>query len=179
MSAHFCNYVPIFFNLSSQDSQWPHKMLWRSRNSLQRYSQNNTVFFLILNFQCILHIFTNMSLQNLQRWKITEWLWNFFETRSQNGPISVQLKHQSEFIFCVLRLSHKHITFDTLRWTPCMTLLKLFYFLNFFVRPMVKKRRQKCAKKHPKCAPPPPWPPETHFLGWGGCVLSDQCQKTP
>ena len=75
--------------------------------------------FLILDFQCIFDISAIMQLQSLQRWIITECLWNFFETRSQNGPISVQWKHQSEFIFCILRLSHKHITFDTLRWTPC------------------------------------------------------------
>ena len=36
-----------------------------------------------------------------------------------------------------------------------MTLLKLFYFLNFFVRPILKKSCQKCAKKCPKCAPHP------------------------
>ena len=46
-----------------------------------------------------------------------------------------------------------------------MTLAKLFYFLNFFVRPKNKKRRQKCAKTCPKCAPPhPPDPPRPIFL---------------
>ena len=45
---------------------------------------------LIHNFQCILHIFTNMNLQNLQRWIITEGLWNFFKTKSQNGWSSVK-----------------------------------------------------------------------------------------
>ena len=49
---------------------------------------------------------------------ITEWLWKFFETRSQNGPISAKWKHQSELIFCILRLFHKHITFDTLKNLP-------------------------------------------------------------
>ena len=72
---------------------------------------------------CIFDISVIMQLQSLQRWIITECLWNFFETRSQNGPISVQWKHQSEFIFCILRLSHKHITFDTLRWTPCSSVI--------------------------------------------------------
>ena len=51
----------------------------------QQMCYHNSGVCLILNFQCILHIFTNMSLQNLQRWIITEWLWNFFKTRSQNG----------------------------------------------------------------------------------------------
>ena len=75
--------------------------------------------FLIINFQCIFYISANMQLRNLQSWIITEWLWNFFETRSQNGPISMKWKHQSQLIFCISRLSHKHITFNTLRWTPC------------------------------------------------------------
>ena len=48
-----------------------------------------------------------------------------------------------------------------------MTLLKLFYFMNFFVRPMVKKWRQKCAKKCLKWAPSPPKTP--FFCGGGMC----------
>ena len=52
-----------------------------------------------------------------------------------------------------------------------MTLLKLFYFMNFFVRPMVKKWRQKCAKKRPKCAPPHP-PKPISFVG-------GMCSKLP
>ena len=44
-------------------------------------------------------------------------MWNFFEPRSQNGPISVKWKHQSQFIFCMLIFSHKHITFDILKNT--------------------------------------------------------------
>ena len=76
--------------------------------------------FLIIDFQCIFDISALMHLQSLQRWIITGCLWIFFfETRSQNGPISVQWKHQSVLVFCIFRLSHKHITFDTLRWTPC------------------------------------------------------------
>ena len=74
--------------------------------------------FLIIDFQCIFDISAIMHLRSLQRWKITEWLWNFFETRSQNGPISVKWKHQSQLIFCILRLSHKHITFDILKKHP-------------------------------------------------------------
>ena len=74
--------------------------------------------FLIINFQCIFYISANMQLRNLQSWIITEWLWNFFETRSQNGPISVNWKHQSQLIFCILRLSHPHITFDILKKHP-------------------------------------------------------------
>ena len=45
----------------------------------------------------------------------------FFETKSQNGPISVKWKHQSHLIFCILRLSHKHITFDSSRGRPCIS----------------------------------------------------------
>ena len=49
-----------------------------------------------------------------------------------------------------------------------MTLLNIFYFMNFFVRPTVKKWRQKCAKKRQKCAPPtPPDPPKPIFLVGG------------
>ena len=52
---------------------------------LQRYLQNNTDVCFILNFQCILHNFAVMSLKILQMWIITYWLWNFLETRYQNG----------------------------------------------------------------------------------------------
>ena len=51
---------------------------------------------------------------------ITEWLWNMSKPRYQNGPVSVKWKHHFLFIFCILRLSNKHIYFDTWRWTPCM-----------------------------------------------------------
>ena len=35
-------------------------------------------------------------------------------------------------------------------------------------------------KKAPKMRPAhPPWPPKTHFFGWGGWVLSYQGQKPP
>ena len=86
--------------------------------------------FLIIDFQCIFDISAIMHLRSLQRWIIIEWLWNFFETRSQNGPISVKWKHQSQLIFWILRLSHKHITFDTLRWTPCRQFLLEKIVLN-------------------------------------------------
>ena len=36
-----------------------------------------------------------------------------------NGPISVKRKHQSQLIFCILRLSHRHIDFDSSQGTPC------------------------------------------------------------
>ena len=74
--------------------------------------------FLIIDFQCIFDILAIMHLRSLQRWMITEWLWNFFKTRSQNGPISVKWKHQYQLIFWILRLSHKHITFDILKKHP-------------------------------------------------------------
>ena len=73
----------------------------------------------LINFQCILYIFTNIYLRNRQRWITTEWLWDLLETRYQNGPVLVKWKHHFKLIFCILRLSHKHIAFDTLRWTPC------------------------------------------------------------
>ena len=74
-----------------------------------------------------------MSLQNLQRWKITEWLWNFFETRSQNGPISVKWKHQSQLIFWILRLSHKHITFDILKKHPVFLSFGFSWLMNSMI----------------------------------------------
>ena len=49
-----------------------------------------------------------------------------------------------------------------------MTLPKLFYFLNFFVRPTVKKRRQKCAKKRQKCAPLTLLTPQNPLFWWEG-----------
>ena len=52
----------------------------------------------VINFQCILHISTVLLLQSLQRWIITEWLWNFFESRYQNGPTSVTIWHMSHLI---------------------------------------------------------------------------------
>ena len=50
--------------------------------------------------------------QKPSKMDITKWLWNFFLTWSQNGPISVKWKHQSQLI------SHKHITFNTLFCKP-------------------------------------------------------------
>ena len=76
--------------------------------------------FLIIDFQCIFDISAIMHLRSLQRMIITEWLWNFFETRSQNLPISVKWKHQSQLIFCIIRLSQKHIDFDSSQGTPCI-----------------------------------------------------------
>ena len=49
-----------------------------------------------------------------------------------------------------------------------MTLPNIFCFMNFFVRPTFKKWRQKCAKKHPKCTPPPPLTPRNTFFWRGG-----------
>merc|ERR1711954_28826 len=49
-----------------------------------------------------------------------------------------------------------------------MTLTNIFCFLNFFVRPTVEKWRQKCAKKRPKSAPPPPLTPRNPFFWLGG-----------
>ena len=95
--------------------------------------------FLIIDFQCIFDISAIMHLRSLQRWIITEWLWNFFETRSQNGPISVKWKHQSQLIFCILRLSYKHIDFDSSQGTPCrytnMGLPELFHFCQAQPKP--------------------------------------------
>ena len=76
-------------------------------------------YFLIIDFQCIFYISAIIHIRSPPRWIITEWWWNCFEIRPQNLPISVKWKHQSQLIFCILMLSHKHITFDTLRWTPC------------------------------------------------------------
>ena len=70
----------------------------RSELSLRRYLQNNNDFLKIINFQYILHISTVLLLQSLRRWIITEWLWNFFETRYQNGPTSGIIWHMSHLI---------------------------------------------------------------------------------
>ena len=57
-----------------------------------------TILLKIINFQCILHISTLLLLQSLQRWIITEWLWNFLKTRYQNGPTSGIIWHMSHLI---------------------------------------------------------------------------------
>ena len=49
---------------------------------MRRNTQNNKDICLIINFHCILHIFTNMDLQSLQM------IMDFLETRYQNGPVS-------------------------------------------------------------------------------------------
>ena len=76
----------------------------------------------LINFQCILHIFTNIHLKYRQRWIFTEWLWDVLETRYQNGPVKGKWKHHFQLIFCILRLSHKHITWDE---HPVQYILKL------------------------------------------------------
>ena len=69
-----------------------------------------------------------MHPRSLPRWIITEILLNFFEHRSQNGPISVKWKHQFQLIFCILRLSQKHTDFDSSLETPCMYCQKSIFF---------------------------------------------------
>ena len=69
--AHLCTNLHKILNLSSQDSIWPpHKISWRSELSLRRYLQNNTGVCLILNFQCILPIFTIWASKFLKHWKL-------------------------------------------------------------------------------------------------------------
>ena len=60
-----------------------------------------------------------------------------------------------------------------------MTLFKLFHFLNFFVRPFLKKRRQKCAKKWPKCATPHPSDPPRPLFWVEGDVFYLTHAKQP
>ena len=50
-------------------------------------------------FQCILHISAILLLQSLQRWIITEWLWDFLETRYQNCPSKGNEKNISSSYF--------------------------------------------------------------------------------
>ena len=66
-----------------------------------RNLQNNTDVSLIINFQCILHIFTLMHLQTFQRQKITERLWNFLGTL-YHVLLSRGKGQQSLFIGCLL-----------------------------------------------------------------------------
>ena len=74
--------------------------------------------FLFIDFQCIFYISAIMHPRSLPRWIFTEWLWNCFEIRPQNLPISGKWKHQFQLIFCILRLSHKHTDFVSSRGTP-------------------------------------------------------------
>ena len=55
------------------------------QHSLRRNLKNKKGIVFILNFQCNLHIFIVKHLKCLQRWIITEWLWNFLETIYQNA----------------------------------------------------------------------------------------------
>ena len=87
--------------------------------------------FFIIDFQCIFDISAIIHLRSLPRWIITEWWWNCFEIRPQNLPISVKWKHQSQLIFCILRLSHRHITFDSSNGTPCSSDWTKLFFQNF------------------------------------------------
>ena len=87
------------------------------------------------------------------------------------GAPPLSLTPQNAF-FCWGRMCTK--------WPMPKNAISLFYGVNLrcFV-PIFSKKRKKCAKKRPPGAPPPPWPPKTYFSVGGGCVLSDQCQKTP
>ena len=101
--AHFCTDLHKIWNLSSQHSNWPlYKILWRSELSLVRYSKNNTGLCLLLNFQCILHIFTVLHLQSPQIWIITEWLWHFLEIIYQNAIDSVKIQDLSKLLRCFI-----------------------------------------------------------------------------
>ena len=89
----------------------------------------------IINFQCILHISTVLLLQSLQRWIITEWLWNFFETRYQNGPTSGIIWHMSHLIdyFLAWEISE--------------------YIILFIIEDPVGRSRQSChVHNHYACA---------------------------
>ena len=78
--AHLCTNLHEIFHLSLQDSDWPpHKISWRSKLSLRRYLQNNTGVCLILNFQCILHIFTIWASKFLKNWQFFWILPMFFK----------------------------------------------------------------------------------------------------
>ena len=61
-----------------------------------RYTQNNKDICLIINFQCILHIFTNMDLQSLQM------IMDFLETRYQNGQGFGRRWHHFKLTGCLL-----------------------------------------------------------------------------
>ena len=61
-----------FMSLSFKSKKW-------SGIPMGRYFQNNKHICFIHNFQWILHIFTNMNLQTLQRWMITEWCMKFLQ----------------------------------------------------------------------------------------------------
>ena len=84
--AHVCtNLYEKSFDNSLLSCEYKSQISLRSELSLRRYSQNNTVNCLILNFQCIMHFFTVLPLKSLQMWIFTDWLWNFLETRYKNG----------------------------------------------------------------------------------------------
>ena len=122
--ARLCTNLNEIWYICSQDSNWPsHKSFMKIRAFVAEIFAKQYWCFLIIDFQCIFYISAIMHLWSLKKWIITEWLWNFFESWSQNGPISVKWKHQSHFIFCILRLSHKQITFDSSRGTPCSSCL--------------------------------------------------------
>ena len=83
------NYLNYLMNLSCK---------FRNDPSFRYGDICRTILLKIINFQCILHISTLLLLQSLQRWIITEWLWNFLKTRYQNGSTSGIIWHMSHLI---------------------------------------------------------------------------------
>ena len=83
------NYLNYLMNLSFK---------FHNNPSFRYGDISKTILLKIINFQCILHISTLLLLQSLQRWIITEWLWNFLKTRYQNGPTSGIIWHMSHLI---------------------------------------------------------------------------------
>ena len=99
--AHLCTDLhEIVFGGQLLSCEHKHKISLWSEISLRRYLQNNTD--VILNFQCILHIFTIWASKFWPNLKNT---WNsleFLEAQFQNVRISLEKVHLSQLTACIL-----------------------------------------------------------------------------
>ena len=97
-SVMFCKYLlneslDLYENLNSYVSNELPQHFWKRNvysHTCTRYKRAHMRWnwlLKIINFQCILYISTVLHLQSLQRWIISETLWNFLETRYQNVPM--------------------------------------------------------------------------------------------
>ena len=100
---------------------------------MQRYLQNNIDISLILDFQCVLHISTIIPFKSLQRWIITKWSWNFFETRYENVYVSSTKKTPVPAYRLLSSLSNRLILFINHYETPCTCFLLLAKWLLLLI----------------------------------------------
>ena len=129
MQAHLCTDPHDIGNLSSQDSYWPpHKISWRSELLLRRYLQNNTGVCLILNLQCILHIFDNLSIKVQHKFKkYVKFIGIFWNSTSKCTCITKFLPYIGSMKVVMGPCIHLKL-YISYRVTPCI--LQIVYLTN-------------------------------------------------